>query len=81
MQAKCRGNRRLGVRRICIQILLHYYYETLSKSLFMPSCCFARKEKISEIMNRELFVDWQVLNKHENTSGHINKISVVNSET
>lgn len=32
-------------------------------------------------MNREPFVDWQVLNKHENTSGSINKISVVNSET
>lgn len=53
-------------------------YETLSKSLCMASCFFVGKEKISEIMNRKPFVNWQVLGKPKNTSDSINKSSVVN---
>lgn len=45
----------------CIPILLYSTYETLIKSVLMPSCFFA-EEKISEIMNRKPFVNWQVLN-------------------
>lgn len=61
----------------CIPILLHSTYETLIKSVLMLSCFFA-EEKISKIMNRKPFVNWQVLNKYENASGSINKISMVN---
>lgn len=44
-------------------------YETLNKSLLKPSFFFAVKEKISKIMNRKLFVNWQGLNKCGNTRG------------
>lgn len=51
--------------------------ETLIKPVLMPSG-FLAEEKISEIMNRKPFVNWQVLNKYENASGSTNKISMVN---
>lgn len=44
-------------------------YETLNKSLLKPSFFFAVKEKISKIMNRKPFVNWQGLNKCGNTRG------------